>query len=140
MSPKQKLMTIVWCSLTMVATMILSHGHLIMREIMIHWPIAETWEGRLESALYTQGGLVFLTGVVVVLATTVRSYFAKLKDEELARRELSQREKHERAAAQRHHAMLESLAALSSGTSTPDEKATASASSKKLQASGARPR
>ena len=77
MSPKQKLITTVWCSLTMVATMILSHGHLIMREIMVHWPVAESWEGRLEGALYTQGGLVFLTGMVIALAMTVRGLFCE---------------------------------------------------------------
>ena len=140
MSPKQKLITTVWCSLTMVATMILSHGHLIMREIMVHWPIAETWEGRLEGALYTQGGLVFLAGLVVALAMVVRGYFAKLKDEEFARREISQREKHERSAAHRHDAMIASLAAISSSATNTNGSSSGEPASKKSHASGARPR
>ena len=140
MSPKQKLITTVWCSLTMVATMILSHGHLIMLEIMVHWPVAESWEGRREGALYTQGGLVFLAGLFVAIAMVVRGYFAKLKDEELARRELSQREKHERAAAHRHDAMMESLAAMAPGASGTNGTSGRGATSKKSHASGARPR
>tara|TARA_R110002049_G_scaffold72490_2_gene187176 strand:+ start:202891 stop:203265 length:375 start_codon:yes stop_codon:yes gene_type:complete len=124
----------------MVATMILSHGHLIMREIMVHWPIAETWEGRLEGALYTQGGLVFLTGLVIASAMMVRGYFAKLQDERTARREISQREKHERAAASRHEAMMESLATLSSGSSVSNGTSPRANSAKKSLASGTRPR
>ena len=110
MSPKQKLITTVWCSITMVATMVLSHGHLVMREIMLHWPSESSWEGRLENALYTQGGLVFCASLVVGGGILVRGYFARVQDEAMKRRELSQREKHERSAATRHEAMLESLA------------------------------
>lgn len=68
MSPKQRLVTTVWCAITMIVTMILSHGHLIMREIMLHWPTADSWEGRFENALYTQGGLVFLASIVIGVA------------------------------------------------------------------------
>lgn len=129
MGPKHKLITLAWCSLTMTATMILSHGHLIMKEIMLHWPVEDSWEGRLESALYTQGGLVFLASCVIGLVIVVRGYFAKLKDEELLRKELLQREKHERAAASRHEAMLDAFSNLSGGLEA-----------KKLSASGVKPR
>ena len=37
----------------------------IMKEIMTHWPTEATWEGRLETALYTQGGLVFAASLVI---------------------------------------------------------------------------
>ena len=140
MSPKQKLITTVWCSLTMVATMILSHGHLIMREIMVHWPVAETWEGRLEGALYTQGGLVFLAGIAVAVAMVVRGYFTKLNDEEFSRREIAQREKHERSAAHRHDAMMESLAAISSISPAVNGMSSGDSASKKSLTSGTRPR
>jgi hypothetical protein len=128
MSPKHKMITATWCSITMIVTMIVSHGHLIMKEIMTHWPTEDTWEGRLETALYTQGGMVFAASFVIGGVILVRGYFAKARDEEIARREISQREKHERAAAQRHDALIQSLASL--GGTEP----------KKSQASGARPR
>ena len=60
MSPKHKLITTVWCAVTMVATLMLSHGHLIVRELMRNWPQATTWEGRFESAIYTAGWADFL--------------------------------------------------------------------------------
>ena len=69
---------------------------------MTHWPTEETWEGRLETALYTQGGLVFVASFVIGGVILIRGFFAKAKDDQIARREISQREKHERAAAQRH--------------------------------------
>lgn len=129
MSPKHKMMTAVWCSFTMVATMVISHGHLIMREIMTRWPTEDTWEGRLETALYTQGGLVFLASGLIGFVILVRGYLSKSKDEQIARREIAQREKHERAAAQRHRALMETLSSLSGG-----------AASKKPHASGIKPR
>ncbi|MEM1069821.1 MAG: hypothetical protein AAGI63_13050 [Planctomycetota bacterium] len=109
--------------------MVISHGHLIMREIMTHWPSEDTWEGRLETALYTQGGLVFLASGLIGLTILVRGYLSKSKDEAIARRELSQREKHERAAAQRHNALMETLSSMSGGSSP-----------KKQHTSGVRPR
>ena len=112
MSPKQKLITTVWCSITMAATMILSHGHLIIKEIMTRWPNEDSWEGRFENALYTQGGLVFVGSFVIGGIIIVRGYLARVSDDAIARRELSQREKHERAAAQRHEALMASLAKL----------------------------
>ncbi len=129
MNSRQRLLTIAWCSVTMAATLLLSHGHLVMREIMQHWPTEESWEGRFENALYTQGGLTFLASLTLGLAMLVRSYFAKLKDEEIARRERVQREQHERSAAIRHEALLERLGTLG-GDRSP----------KKPQASGVRPR
>ncbi len=129
MSPKHKMITAIWCSITMIVTMIVSHGHLIMKEIMTHWPTEDSWEGRLETALYTQGGLVFMASFVIGGVILVRGYFAKAQDENLARRELAQREKHERAAAQRHEALMSSLACMAGGTEP-----------KKSNASGARPR
>ena len=129
MSPKHKMITTIWCSITMIATMIVSHGHLIMKEIMTHWPTEESWEGRIENALYTQGGLVFIASFVIGAVILIRGYFAKVKDEELARRELAQREKHERAAAQRHEALMGSLASMAGETPA-----------KKSQPSGVRPR
>ena len=139
MSPKLKLVTTVWCSITMVATLILSHGHLILREIMTHWPEQESWEGRFETAIYTQGGLVFAASFVVGGALLVRSYFSRTQDEELKRKELAQREKHERAAATRHEAMMSTLAS-SIGQSSKDVNGSNGTSSKKSHASGARPR
>ena len=129
MSPKHRMITTMWCAITMIATMVVSHGHLIMREIVTHWPTEDTWEGRFENALYTQGGLVFVASFVIGGVILIRGYFAKVKDEDLARRELAQREKHERAAAQRHEALMASLANLA-GEPEP----------KKSQPSGARPR
>ena len=129
MSPKHKMITAVWCSITMVSTIIVSHGHLIMREIMTHWPTEETWEGRLETALYTQGGLVLAASFVIGGVILVRGFFSKAKDEQIARREHLQREKHERAAAQRHEALMQSLTRMP-GAPEP----------KKSNASGVRPR
>ncbi|MGB7345315.1 MAG: hypothetical protein WBD20_13960 [Pirellulaceae bacterium] len=139
MSPKHKLITTVWCSITMVATMILSHGHLILREVMTHWPQQESWEGRFETALYTQGGLVFVASFVVGGALLVRSYFTRMSDEELKRKELAQREKHERATATRHEAMMATLAG-SLSNHAADVNGTSSTATKKSHASGARPR
>lgn len=139
MSPKHKLVTTVWCSITMVATLILSHGHLILREIMTHWPEQESWEGRFETAIYTQGGLVFVASFVVGGTLLIRSYFNRMKDDELTRKELAQREKHERAAASRHEAMMETLAS-TLGNSSNGANGSNGTSSKKSHASGARPR
>ena len=129
MSPKQKMITTVWCSITMIATMILSHGHLIIKEIMAHWPQEDTWEARLENALYTQGGLVFVSSFVIGGVILLRGHFARTKDDEIARRELAQRERHERSAAARHEALMSSLTNLAGDPP-----------SKKSPASGARPR
>lgn len=129
MSPKHKMITTIWCLITMIATMIVSHGHLIMKEIITHWPTEDSWEGRIENALYTQGGLVFVASTVVGAAILIRGYFVRAHEEKLARRNHVQREQHERAAAQRHDALMESLANLS-GASPP----------KKSHTSGARPR
>jgi hypothetical protein len=148
MNPKHKLITTVWCSITMVATMVLSHGHLILREVMTHWPQQDSWEGRFETALYTQGGLVFVASFVVGGAMLIRSYFSRVGDEELKRKELAQREKHERAAAMRHDALMETLAGPSSQVAGSQVAVSAAdggsvtngTSSKKSRASGARPR
>jgi hypothetical protein len=129
MSPKHKMITTIWCLITMIATMLVSHGHLVMKEIITHWPTEDTWEGRIENALYTQGGLVFIASTLVGGAILIRGFFVKAQDDKTARRNHVQREQHERAAAQRHDALMESLANL---TGTPP--------SKKPQASGARPR
>ena len=129
MSPKHRMITTMWCAITMIATMVVSHGHLIMREIVTHWPTEDTWEGRFENALYTQGGLIFVGSFLIGGVILIRGHFAKVSEEKLARRELAQREQHERAAARRHEALMESLANLA-GDSSP----------KKSQPSGARPR
>lgn len=113
MSPKQKLITTVWCAITMVATLMLSHGHLIAREILTHWPTSDSWEGRLESALYTQGGLVFLASLLIGGSMLLRGYFSRTQEQELARKELSVRERHERGVAARHEAMMEVLSGIS---------------------------
>ncbi|MEM9589450.1 MAG: hypothetical protein AAGA03_19365 [Planctomycetota bacterium] len=134
MSPKQRLTTIAWCAVTMMVTTIVSHGHLVIREIMARWPQETTWEGRLENAVYTQGGLILVASMLISVATLVRSVWTKQKDEELARRELAQRERHERAAADRHEAMMNSLMQLTLGSSTEDS------APKKFSASGAKPR
>ena len=139
MSPKHKLITTVWCSITMVATLVFSHGHLILREIMAHWPQEDSWEARFETALYTQGGLVFVASFVIGGALLVRSYFNRMKDEELKRKELAVREKHERAAASRHQALMETLAS-SLGANAEGANGSRMASGKKPHASGARPR
>lgn len=139
MSPKQKLITTVWCSITMVVTMIISHGHLVMREIMNQWPTSDSWEGRFESALYTQGGLVLVASFVISGSLLIRGYISKLKESEVARKELAQRERHERAAEKRHRALIGTLAGLTESTDQ-DEKANGVPSSKKNHASGARPR
>lgn len=129
MSPKHRMITTMWCAITMIATMVVSHGHLVMREIVTHWPTEDTWEGRFENALYTQGGLVFVASFVIGGVILIRGYFAKVNEENLARRELAQREQHERAAAQRHEALMATLTNLAGG---PEPK--------KSQPSGARPR
>lgn len=142
MSPKHKLITLSWCIATMLATMILSHGHLIMKEILAHWPTESSWEGRLESALYTQGGLAVLASLLLSAAMMIKGYFAKQSSEDQTRRELALRERHERAAAQRHEALLNSLTALSSGSQFTTSQAgrNLSAAGKKLQDSGSKPR
>ena len=129
MSPKHRMITTMWCAITMIATMVVSHGHLIMREIVTHWPTEDSWEGRIENALYTQGGLIFVGSFVIGSVILIRGHFTKVSEENLARRELAQREQHERAAARRHEALMASLANLA-GDSQP----------KKSQPSGARPR
>lgn len=118
MSPKHKLITTVWCAATMVITLMLSHGHLIVRELMQNWPRATTWEGRFESAIYTQGGLIFCASLIITIALLFRSFFVREQEKELARRELAQRERHERFTASRHEAMLDALAGMFSGSET----------------------
>ncbi|MEM7453371.1 MAG: hypothetical protein AAF456_03340 [Planctomycetota bacterium] len=137
MSPKHKLITTVWCAATMIATLTLSHGHLIVREIMMHWPVSDSWEGRLESALYTQGGLFFVSSLVIGGVILLRSYFSRTQREHLARRELSQRDRHERAAAARHDAMMSALAGRSADI---DETVASENLAKKRSTSGAKPR
>lgn len=112
MSPKHKLITTVWCAVTMVATLMLSHGHLIAREMLQHWPKSESWEGRFESALYTQGGLVFFGSLIVAIVVLVRGHFTREQEKSLARKELALRERHERSAAARHEDMIDALAAM----------------------------
>ena len=112
MSPKHKLITTVWCAVTMVATLVLSHGHLIVRELVQHWPTSDSWEGRFESAIYTQGGLVFVASLIIGAVLMARSHFSREQDKDLARKELAQRERHERSAAARHEDMLDALAAM----------------------------
>jgi hypothetical protein len=129
MGPKHRLITTVWCAITMAVTTIVSHGHLVMREIMTHWPAEDSWEGRFENAIYTQGGLVFVGSFIVGCVILVRGYLARVKEEDLLRREMAQREKHERAAAQRHEALMESLTRMAGETE-----------SKKSLPSGVRPR
>ena len=68
----------------------------------------------------------------------IRGYFAKAKDEQIARRTISQREKHERAAAHRHDALMETLAKLAGRTNAHDSRG--GTEPKKSQASGVRPR
>ncbi|MDA8746014.1 hypothetical protein N9N28_15420 [Rubripirellula amarantea] len=136
MSPKQRMITTLWCAITMASTMVLSHGHLVMREIMLHWPSEDSWEGRLENALYTQGGLVFLASLVIGGTILLRGYFLRVREEEMTRREISQREKHERAAANRHEAMIESLAKLAGGA----DHGRGIVAAKKSHASGVKPR
>lgn len=136
MSPKHKLITAVWCAVTMVATLVLSHGHLIVREILSHWPVSDTWEGRLESALYTQGGLVLIAGLVIGGVILVRSHFGRELEQRNARKEHAQVERHERATASRHEAMMNMMAGLPSPPaveSGPEENSFA----KKPRASGA---
>jgi hypothetical protein len=148
MNPKHKLITTVWCSITMVTTMILSHGHLILREVMAHWPQQDSWEGRFETALYTQGGLVFVASLVVGGAILIRNYFGRIGEEESKRKELAQRERHERAAALRHEALIETLAGPANQVTDRQVALNTAdggivnhgASSKKSRASGARPR
>ena len=137
MSPKHRMITTVWCAATMIATLMLSHGHLIVREIMMHWPVSDSWEGRLESALYTQGGLFFVSSLVIGSVILLRSYFSRTQRESLARRELSQRDRHERAAAARHEAMMTALAGRSTETGGPDS---GDSLAKKRNTSGAKPR
>ncbi len=129
MNPKQKMITVIWCSITMLVTVVLSHGHLVIRELMRHWPTSDSWETRFETALYTQGGLVFLSSLVIGAVMFVRGYLGHIADEKRERQERAQRERHERAGEQRHDALMESLARLAGG-----------AASKKSEPSGARPR
>lgn len=136
MSPKHKLITLSWCVVTMIATMVLSHGHLIMKEVLSHWPTEDSWEARFENALYTQGGLAVVASLLFSGAMFARSYFANKTSDEQTRRELAVRERHERAAAARHDALLSSLSAIHSGSSS----STKDVSLKKSQDSGVRPR
>lgn len=138
-SPKHKMMTLAWCSVTMAGTMVLSHGHLIMKEILRNWPVEDTWEGRFENALYTQGGLALLASMILSLAIVVRGWMARKKDEELARRERLQLEKHQRAEAERHTAMLSAIETLGKERVAGNGSGQGT-SVKKSYASGAKPR
>ncbi len=129
MKPRQKLVTLAWCTATMLGTMVLSHGHLIMREVVAHWPKDASWEGRFENALYVQGALMFLASIIVSIGLSVRSYFQRVNARDQASRDRIQRERHERLAAQRHDEMMESLAQMSGSSPT-----------KKLAESGLKPR
>ena len=129
MGAKHRTTTIAWCFITMVATSLLSHGHLIIKEIMLAWPVADTWEARLESALYTQGGLVFLASCTFGAAMVIRGYVSRIHEERQDRRRHLQREQHERAAAERHEALMDSLSSLGGGSSP-----------KKSPTSGVKPR
>jgi hypothetical protein len=129
MSYKHKMTTVIWCATTMAGTMVLSHGHLIMKEILRNWPIENSWEGRFENALYTQGGLALLASVVLSAAILIRGWLGKKRDEEIARRERLQREKHERAESERHAAMIGAIEMLGEGILE-----------KKSAASGVKPR
>lgn len=129
MHPKQKMITVVWCSITMVVTVVLSHGHLVIREVMRNWPTSDTWEARFETALYTQGGLVFLAGLGIGSVMLIHGYFVRASDSDRERKDRAQRERHERSAEQRHEAMMETLATLAGG-----------APSKKSEPSGVKPR
>ena len=140
MSPKQKAITAAWCAITMVVTMILSHGHLVMREIMTNWPATNSWEGRLENALYTQGGLVLVASLVISGSLLIRGYLSKLKEAEVARKELAQRERHERATGKRHDALLTALANLNEGRESELQPQRGVNSVKKHSTSGARPK
>jgi triphosphoribosyl-dephospho-CoA synthetase len=116
MGPRQKLVTVVWCLVTMAATLVLSHGHLIMREILERWPEASTWEGRLENALYTQGGLMLLAGVCVSAGLVLRGFLGQRHADMIAARERAQRERHERAAELRHESLCQALERLTGAT------------------------
>lgn len=133
MSPKHKLTTVIWCVITMVGTLLLSHGHLIVREMMAHWPTSQTWEGRLETALYTQGGLALLASCGLSGALFLRSLLVQKKEQENLRREAAMRERHERAAAKRHDDLMDVLGRLTHG----DEQGSPT---KKSLGSGTRPR
>lgn len=135
MSPKHKLITLTWCAVTMLGTLVLSHGHMIMREILAHWPEEDSWEGRLENAMYTQGGLTLVASLIVSVALLVRGYFVRHSKERVARRELAVRERHERSAAERHFELLESLRSIRfTGGSGTEARA------KKSVGSGIKPR
>lgn len=134
MSPKQKLVTMSWCVVTMIATTLLSHGHLIMKEVLAHWPTESSWEGRLESALYTQGGITLLASLVLSCAMFVRGVMLRRSAEAQVKRELAVRERHERAAEKRHEALLSSLNKMMSRESQDIDAA------KKVLGSGNRPR
>ena len=113
MGPRQKFVTLAWCTATMLGSTVLSHGHLIMRELMTHWPKDVSWEGRFENALYTQGAFFFLASLLISVGLIVRGYFHRTSVRDQANRDRVQRERHERMAAQRHDEMMESLAHLS---------------------------
>ncbi|MEQ1829878.1 MAG: hypothetical protein ABL921_28205 [Pirellula sp.] len=129
MGPKQKLATLAWCLVTMLGTMVLSHGHLIMREIMAHWPKDTSWESRFENALYAQGAFCLVASLALSVGLFAKSYIQRNHARDQANRDRMQRERHERQSAQRHEEMMESLAQLSGNSPT-----------KKLVESGFKPR
>lgn len=140
MSPKHRMVTALWCCGTMLVTMVLSHGHLIMKEIMAHWPVTDSWEGRLENALYTQGGLTLGASAVMAIAIAVRGYLVQVRDAEAGRKENAQRERHERATASRHEAMMDRLLSIASSNSAGEDSLPRDRPLKKQSASGAKPR
>ena len=111
-----------------------------MREIMNHWPQSDSWEGRFENALYTQGGLVLVASLVISSTLVIRGYLTKQKETELARKELAQRERHERAADKRHLALINALANLTDRETEFQANGVENVSRKKHHTSGARPR
>lgn len=129
MHARQRLTVFAWCTATMASTLVLSHGHLIVREILAHWPEEKSWEGRFENALYMQGALGLVASAMISSAIFVRSHLQRATIRDVASKDRQQRERHERQAILRHEEMMETLSQISGGSV-----------SKKLLESGGKPR
>ena len=101
--------TVVWCFVTMLTTLLITNGHLILREIMARWPSESSWEGRLESAMYLQSAAILVGGVSLSAILLLRDYLARRERDQQQRQEHATVERNERKSAERHEQMLEVL-------------------------------
>lgn len=83
---------------------------------------------------------MLVASLVISGSLLIRGYLSKLKEAEVARKELAQRERHERATGKRHDALLTALANLNESRESELQPQRGVNSVKKHSTSGARPK